>query len=143
MLSHFRFNALWLVYFHLFKSVFLREYCYFIYAFLNDDQFVRKTSLVSDEASVYFVKIDSEMGDRSSTVCIEGYLAKMYKLQKLFSKALRSKDNYVLLSGTDRAEKYGSLFRCINVLAFPMEKGGKTKLNVSAEIQSDDSRIHM
>jgi len=69
------------------------------------------------------------MGDRSSTVWIASYLATMYKLQKLFSKALMSKDVYVLWSRTERAEKYRNLFRSSNVLAFPREEGGKTNAN--------------
>ena len=52
----------------------------------------------------------------------------MYKLQKLFSKALRLKDDLLLWSGTDGAEKYRSPFRCSNVLAFPrVEVAGGNK----------------
>ena len=49
----------------------------------------------------------------------------MYKLQKLFIKALRSKDHYVLRSGTDSGEIYRILFQRSNVLAFPRDEGEK------------------
>jgi len=40
--------------------------------------------------------IDSQMVDRLITLWIAGYLATMYKFQKLFSKALKSKDDDVM-----------------------------------------------